>query len=199
MICPLTIQTQENLYKVKKPYQYIGSEYLSSNKNFDDAKVKFLFAFPDKYEIAINNLGQKILYSTVNADERFMSDRVYAPDFDYRKILSDENIPLTALESKRNVKDFDIVAFSLQYELAFPTMLEMLNLAKIPVKRTERSEDFPLVIVGGPCTYNPRPIEDFVDLFLIGDGEELIIELLEKYLELKNANVSKTEIIKTLS
>lgn len=199
MICPLTIQTQENLYKVKKPYQYIGSEYLSSNKNFDDAKVRFLFAFPDKYEIAINNLGQKILYSTVNADERFMSDRVYAPDFDYRKILSDENIPLTALESKRNVKDFDIVAFSLQYELAFPTMLEMLNLAKIPVKRTERSEDFPLVIVGGPCTYNPRPIEDFVDLFLIGDGEELIIELLEKYLELKNANASKTEIIKALS
>ncbi len=199
MGCPLSLDTQENLFKVKKPYQYIDSEYLSFNKDFETAKVRLVFAFPDKYEIAVNNLGQKILYAAVNSQENCMADRVYAPDFDYRKILSEQNIPLAALESKKNVKDFDIAAFSLQYELAFPTMLEMLRLSGIPLKRENRNGDFPLIIAGGPCCYNPEPVEDFIDLFMIGDGEELIIELIEKYSQLKNTQLSKEEIIKELS
>ncbi len=199
MNCPLLLETQENLYKVNKPYQYIGSEYLSANKDFDGAKIRFLFAFPDKYEIGINNLGQKILYSVVNSDERFMADRVYAPDFDYRQILRDQHICLSALESKKNAKDFDFMAFSLQYELSYPTVLEMLELSGIPLKRNERDENYPLIIAGGPCCYNPKPMEDFIDLFMIGDGEELIIELIDKYLKLKNQNVSKNKMIKELS
>ncbi len=197
MNCPLTIQTQENLFKVNKPNQYIGLEYLSANKDFDSAEVTFLFAFPDKYEIAVNNLGQKILYSIVNNNGNYMADRVYAPDFDYRKILKDNNIYLSALESKKNARDFNILAFSLQYELSYPTVLEMLKMSGIPLKREERNETFPLVIAGGPCCFNPEPLEDFIDLFMIGDGEELIIELLDKYL--KNKNLPKKQLIKELS
>ncbi len=191
----IPIDTQCDLYKVKKPYQYIGGEYLSYNKNFDDAEVKMVFAFPDKYEIAISNLGQKILYEIVNSDSRFMADRVYAPDFDYKKILEDKNENLKALESKQEIKKFDLVGFSLQYELAYPTMLGMLKLSGIPLLRKDRKEDIPIIFAGGPCCFNPRPIEKFIDLFLIGDGEELIIELLEKYQDLKQKGFSRNKII----
>ncbi len=191
----LPIDTQCDLYKVKKPYQYIGGEYLSYNKNFDDAQVRMVFAFPDKYEIAISNLGQKILYEIVNSDKRFMADRVYAPDFDYKKILEEENKNLKSLESKKGIKEFDLVGFSLQYELAYPTMLEMLKLSNIPILRKDRKEDIPIIFAGGPCCFNPKPIENFIDLFLIGDGEELIIELLENYLDLKKKGYSRKQII----
>ena len=106
---------QCNLFNVKKPYQYIGKEYLSYNKDFDKANVKLALAFPDKYEIAISNLGQKILYDIVNSDERFLADRIYAPDFDYRNILLEKNIPLYGLESKKEATNFDIIGFSLPY------------------------------------------------------------------------------------
>lgn len=190
---------QCSLFDVKKPYQYIGCEYLSYNKDFDSAKVKMVFAFPDKYEIAISNLGQKILYDIVNSREDMMADRVYAPDNDYKDILESENISLTSLESKRNIKDFDIVGFSLQYELAYPTMIKMLSLSHIDVYRKDRTENQPLIVAGGPCCYNPKPVEEFIDLFMIGDGEELIIDLLKNYYELKQKGLSRKEIIKELS
>jgi radical SAM-linked protein len=193
------IDLQCHLFKVKKPYQYIGSEYLSYNKDFDKAKVRMVLAFPDKYEIAISNLGQKILYDIINSDERFMSDRVYAPDFDYREILVQNKIPLSSLESKKNIKDFDLIGFSLQYELAYPTILEMLKLSEIEVERWNRKNSDPIIVAGGPCCYNPRPIENFIDLFMIGDGEELMIEMLEKYQELKEKSLSRNEIIKELA
>ena len=136
---------QCNLFNVKKPYQYIGKEYLSYNKDFDKANVKLALAFPDKYEIAISNLGQKILYDIVNSDERFLADRIYAPDFDYRNILLEKNIPLYGLESKKEATNFDIIGFSLQYELAYPTILEMLKLSHIPVLRKERDENSPII------------------------------------------------------
>ncbi len=195
----LPIDKQCDLYKVKKPYQYIGCEYLSANKDFDKAQVKMAFAFPDKYEIAISNLGQKILYDIVNRDNRFLGDRIYAPDFDYREILIANNEELKGLETQKNAKEFDIIGFSLQYELAYPTMLEMLRLSKIPIKRTGRDGNYPLIMAGGPCCFNPSPIEDFIDLFMIGDGEELIIEILEKYKELKNNNIPRSEIIRELT
>lgn len=195
----IPLDTQCDLFKVKKPYQYIGSEYLSWNKDINKAKVKMAFAFPDKYEIAISNLGQKLLYETVNSDERFIADRVYAPDFDYKKILEDKKEPLKTLETKTPVKDFDIIGFSLQYELAYPTMLEMIRLSDIPVLRKERKENHPIIFAGGPCCFNPKPIENFIDLFLIGDGEELIIETLEKYNELKKQGLSRNDIILELS
>ena len=178
----LPLDTQCDLYRVKKPYQYVGEEFLSYNKDFDSAKVKMALVFPDKYEIAISNLGQKILYDIVNSDERFLADRIYAPDIDYRQILIEKDETLYGLESKRKAYDFDILGFSLQYELSYPTMLEMLRLAKIPVLRKERTDnDCPIIMAGGPCCFNPKPIENFIDLFMIGDGEELLIDVLETY------------------
>ena len=190
---------QCNLFNVKKPYQYIGKEYLSYNKDFDKANVKLALAFPDKYEIAISNLGQKILYDIVNSDERFLADRIYAPDFDYRNILLEKNIPLYGLESKKEATNFDIIGFSLQYELAYPTILEMLKLSHIPVLRKERDENSPIIMAGGPGAFNPKPLEDFIDLFMIGDGEELIIEVLENFQKLKDENKTRNEIIKELA
>ena len=194
---PLDIQCC--LYNVKKPYQYIGDEYLSYNKDFDSAKAKIALMFPDKYEIAISNLGQKVLYDFVNADARFMADRVYAPDIDFRNILKRENKLLYCLESKKPVKDFDIIGISLQYELAYPTVLEMLSLSGISVLREKRKENDPIIMAGGPSCFNPKPMEKFIDLFMIGDGEELIIEVLEAYKSLKEEGLSRHEIILKLA
>ena len=196
----LPLDTQCDLYKVKKPYQYVGEEFLSYNKDFDSAKVKMALVFPDKYEIAISNLGQKILYDIVNSDEKFLADRIYAPDVDYRQILIEKDETLYGLESKRKAYDFDILGFSLQYELSYPTMLEMLRLAKIPVLRKERTDnDCPIIMAGGPCCFNPKPISNFIDLFMIGDGEELLIEVLETYETLKNQGLKRNEIILELA
>ena len=185
----------KNLYNVKKPYQYIGREYLSYNKDFNAAKAKIALAFPDKYEIAISNLGQKILYDIINSDERFMADRIYAPDFDYKETLDS----LYGLESKKNAKDFDIIGFSLQYELAYPTLLEMLKMSNIEVLRKDRDENSPIIMAGGPGAFNPKPLENFIDLFMVGDGEELIIDVLEKYSELKEKSLKRNEIILELA
>ena len=196
----LPIDMQCDLYKVKKPYQYVGEEFLSYNKDFDSAKVKMALVFPDKYEIAISNLGQKILYDFVNSDERFLADRIYAPDTDYRQILIEKDETLYGLESKHKAYDFDILGFSLQYELSYPTMLEMLRLAKIPVLRKERIDnDCPIIMAGGPCCFNPKPISNFIDLFMIGDGEELLIEVLEAYQKLKEQGLKRNEIILELA
>lgn len=191
--------TQCLLYKVKKPYQYIGDEYLSYNKDFQSAKVRLALAFPDKYEIAISNLGQKIIYDKVNKCSDFMADRVYAPDNDYRELLKEKHILLNSLEAKRDIKDFDIIGFSLQYELAYPTVLEMLSLSAITLQRSERKENEPIIIAGGPSCFNPKPMQNFIDLFMIGDGEELIVEILNKYYELKQEKKTRKEIIKALS
>lgn len=195
----LPIETQCSLYKVKKPYQYIGQEYLSYNKDFDKAQVKIALAFPDKYEIAISNLGQKILYDCINSDERFLADRIYAPDIDFRDILVNENKFLYGLESKKEASEFDIIGFSLQYELAYPTVLEMLKLSNIPVLREEREENHPIIMAGGPGSFNPKPMEKFIDLFMVGDGEELVIEVLETYKNLKEQSKTRKEIILALA
>lgn len=195
----LSIDTQCNLHQVKKPYQYVGNEYLSYNKDFEKSEVKIVLAFPDKYEIAISNLGQKILYDIINSTCDFLADRVYAPDFDFRNILIKNDTPLYCLESKQKVRNFDLVGFSLQYELAYPTILEMLKLSHIAVLREERQENDPIIMAGGPGCFNPRPLENFIDLFMVGDGEELIIEVLDAYKKLKNKGTSRKEIIKELA
>ncbi len=187
------------LYNVKKPYQYIGCEYLSCDKNYDLAKVKLLLAFPDKYEIAISNLGQKILYEKVNSREDFIAERLYAPDTDYRELLIKNNMELVSLETKHPVKDFDIIGFSLQYELAYPTVLEMLRLSGIPVLSIDREDNSPIIAAGGPSCFNPKPMQNFIDIFIIGDGEEVIPEIMKAYYELKKSGLKRTEIIKKLT
>lgn len=166
-------ENHEALYKCNKPYQYVGGEFLSYNKDFDSAKVRFAFAFPDKYEIGISNLGLRVLYDLVNKQPNFMADRVYAPEADFQPKL------LYGLESKRYIKDFDAVGFSLQYEMAYPTVLKMLEMAGIPYRNDMRGDNDPIVIAGGPCAFNPLPVQDFIDVFMIGDGEDSIVEVCE--------------------
>ncbi len=160
----------EALYKCNKPYQYVGGEIFSANKSFDDAKLKFAFAFPDKYEIGISNLGVRILYSLINEQPDYMCDRVYAPEPDFKPDI------LYGLESKRPINEFDAIAFSLQYEMAYPTVLKMLEMSNIPYRNDMRGDDDPIILAGGPCAFNPLPLTDFIDVFMIGDGEDCIIE-----------------------
>ncbi len=175
----------EALYNATKPYQYVGGEYLSFNKDWNSSTVKFAFVFPDKYEIGISNLGVRIIYDRVNSYKRlksdsaneyiypFLADRAYAPEEDFKPEY------LYAVESKRALKDFDGIGFSLQYELCYPTVLKMLKMSGIGVKNSERKEDEPIVFAGGPCTFNPLPMCDFIDVFCIGDGEEMMPEICE--------------------
>ena len=164
---------QEALYKATKPYQYVGGEFLSYNKDFDKAKVRFAFVFPDKYEIGISNLGVRIIYDRVNAQEGMMADRAYAPEPDFKPEF------LYGVESKRALKDFDGVGFSLQYELSYPTVLKMLEMSGITVRNDERRDEEPIVLAGGPCAFNPLPMCDFIDVFCIGDGEEMMVEVCD--------------------
>jgi radical SAM superfamily enzyme YgiQ (UPF0313 family) len=163
----------EALYGATKPYQYVGGEFLSRNKDFDNAKVRFAFVFPDKYEIGISNLGVRIIYDRVNAQNGMMADRAYAPEPDFKPEF------LYGVESKRALKDFDGIGFSLQYELSYPTVLKMLEMSGIGVRNDERKEDEPIVFAGGPCAFNPLPLSDFIDVFCIGDGEEMMVEVCE--------------------
>lgn len=170
----------ESLFRCTKPYQYVGGEYLSRNKDFDSANVRFTLAFPDKYEIGISNLGVRVLYELINNEKDYMCDRVYAPEPDFKPY------PLYALESKRALKDFDAVGFSLQYEMAYPTILKMLEMADIPYKNEDRTDKDPIIIAGGPCAFNPLPVSDFIDVFMIGDGEDSIIEVCKILEETKD-------------
>jgi len=187
------------LYNCNKPYQYVGGEFLSFNKNFDEAKIRFLFAFPDKYEIGISNLGQRILYGLVNDNPDFMADRVYAPEADFKKALIKTKKELYSLEAKIPMKNFDIIGFSLQYELSYPTVLAMLKMGKINIKSNQRSQDEPIIVAGGPCAYNPLPLADFVDAFLIGDGEDLILEVCEVLQRGKAQGLCRAEKIAKLA
>lgn len=163
----------QSLYECTKPYQYVGGEFLSHNKDFESASVRFALAFPDKYEIGISNLGVRILYEIVNSKGGCMCDRVYAPESDFKPET------LYGLESKKPLKDFDVVGFSLQYEMSYPTVLKMLEMSGIPYKNSDRKDNDPIIVAGGPCTFNPLPMSEFIDVFLIGDGEDSIVELCD--------------------
>ncbi len=180
----------EALFRCNKPYQYVGGEFLSFNKDFDSTDVRFAFAFPDKYEIGISNLGVRVLYNLVNNQSNYMADRIYAPEPDFKPK------ELYGLESKRKIKDFDAVGFSLQYEMSYPTVLKMLDMAGIPYKNNERNDKDPIIIAGGPCAFNPLPLADFIDVFMIGDGEDSILEVCE-ILE-KTKNLPRNDRIKAL-
>lgn len=191
------IRLKQNLFDVMKPYQYIGHEYLSDEKSFENSDVKILFAFPDKYEVGISNLGVRVLYHVVNKQDGLMADRAYAPEPDFIKIAEETKTPLYGVESKRPYSDFDIVGFSLQYELCYPTVLKMIELGGITVLREERGEDEPIVLAGGPCCYNPKPMSDFIDIFSIGDGEDVTIEIMRRYNEIRH--LPRAEKIKELA
>lgn len=189
----------ELLYNCNKPYQYVGGEFLSRNKSFEGAKVKLAFAFPDKYEIGISNLGQRVLYGLVNDHPDFMADRVYAPELDFKERLTKSGKKLYSLECKKPLKEFDLIGFSLQYELSYPTVLAMLDMSGINIKSADRKEDEPIILAGGPCAYNPLPLSNFIDAFLIGDGEDVILEVCEAIKGAKAQALSRREKLKKLS
>ncbi|MBE6563704.1 MAG: TIGR03960 family B12-binding radical SAM protein [Ruminococcaceae bacterium] len=171
--------------KVAKPGRYTGGEYGQVVKDKAKVKARFAFCFPDTYEIGMSNLGVRILYTALNAHEDIWCERVYAPWTDMEAIMREKGLPLYALESGDELKAFDFVAFTLQYELCYTNVLNMLDLAGIPLLSKDRSESDPIVIGGGPCAYNAEPIADFFDVFSIGEGEEALPEITRLYIDMK--------------
>lgn len=187
------------LPKVQKPARYIGGEIGSIVKSPQDVAVRFAFCFPDLYEIGMSHLGMKILYSLINSRPDFWCERVFAPDMDMRDCMKEQGIPLYGLESLEPIKDFDMIGFTLQYELSFTTILDMLDLAGLPVRSSQRKELYPIVIAGGPCACNPEPLADFIDLFVLGEGEEVNLELMDLYKQAKAEGWSKEAFLKAAS
>ena len=173
------------LKSVSKPGRYIGGEYNSIMKNKEDIKCRFAFCFPDTYEIGMSNLGVRILYDVLNKEKDVWCERVYAPWMDMKEKMEEYSIPLTAMESGDELLKFDMIGFSLQYELCYTTALAMIKLANIPLWSKDRGEDIPIVIAGGPCVYNSEPIADFFDLINVGEGEEVLAEICRLYINMK--------------
>lgn len=187
--------SDEILMQVEKPARYIGNEVNSVMKNKEDVDIRFAFVFPDVYEIGMSHLGIQILYDMFNRREDIWCERVYSPWIDLDKIMREKQIPLFALESQDPIKDFDFVGITLQYEMCYTNILQVLDLAQIPLLAKDRDENFPIVIGGGPCTYNPEPLADFFDMFYIGEGETVYYELMDRYKEWKKAGKSKREFL----
>ena len=189
--------SDEILMQVEKPARYIGNEVNSVNKA-DDPKVDIRFAmcFPDVYEIGMSHLGIQILYGMLNQWEDVWCERVYSPWVDLDKIMREKNIPLFGLESQDPIKEFDFLGITIQYEMCYTNILQVLDLAQIPLRNTERTWEHPIVIGGGPCVYNPEPIADFFDIFYIGEGETRYRELLDLYKECKKNGTSREEFLR---
>lgn len=188
-------QLEPYLLKVQKPGRYTGGELNSIVKPRDSVEISYAFCFPDTYEIGMSHLGMKILYSLVNARDDARCERVFAPDVDMEEIMRENNIPLYALESGEAIKDFDLIGFTMQYELSYTNVLNMLDLAGLPVRSEERTELTPIVIAGGTCVCNSEPMADFFDLTLPGDGEEVTNELIDLLKEHKKKGSTKREFI----
>jgi radical SAM family uncharacterized protein/radical SAM-linked protein len=190
---------KEFLSLVSKPVRYLGQEIHSIKKDPAEVKLKFCIAFPDVYEMGMSHLGIQILYHILNGKKGIACERVFAPWVDMEKILRGKKIPLSSLESSTPLNQFDIVGFSLQYELCFTNVLNMLDLSNIPLFSKDRDDRFPIIIAGGPLTFNPAPVADFFDAMVIGDGEEVILEICDLVLQWKEAKAKKEDILKSLS
>lgn len=187
---------EPHLLKVQKPSQYIGGETGSIVKDHKNIDVSFAFCFPDTYEIGMSHLGMKILYGLINQREEFCCERVFAPDTDFEELMRENNIPLYALESLMPVSEFDMVGFTLQYELAYTNILNMLELAGIPIFARDRGDSLEhMVFAGGPCVCNPEPIADFFDFFILGEGEEVNLEVMDLYSIMKKQGASRHEFL----
>ncbi len=173
------------LMSVEKPGRYIGGEFNQVVKDKEKVACRFAFCFPDTYEIGMSNLGVRILYDVLNREPDVWCERVYAPWQDMKAKMEEYGIPLAALESGDPVRDFDFLGFSLQYELCYTAALGVIRMAGLPLYARDRGEDMPLVIAGGPCTYNAEPVADFFDLFIIGEGEEVLTEVTRLYIRMK--------------
>lgn len=182
---------------VDKPAQYLGGEYNSIEKDWSSLDATMVLLFPDLYEIGMSHLGMRILYDVVNRRPEYAFERSFAPEVDMEKLMREHNIPLFSWENYHAVRDFDVVGVTLQYEMSFSNILNMLELAGIPLLANERPDwDYPVVLAGGPCAYNPEPLADFFDLFVIGEGEDVELELLDLYTACRREGVSKDEFLR---
>lgn len=187
--------SDEILMKIDKPARYIGNELNSVKKNKDDVAIRFAMCFPDVYEIGMSHLGIQILYDMFNRRDDVWCERVYSPWPDLHKIMKEEQIPLFALESQEPIKDMDFVGITIQYEMCYTNILQILDLAQIPLLAADRTEEHPIIIGGGPCTYNPEPIADFFDLFYMGEGEIQYNALLDLYKQMKAEGKTRVEFL----
>ena len=185
----------EILLNIEKPARYIGNEINSVMKDKTEVDVRFAMCFPDVYEIGMSHLGIQILYDMFNQREDVWCERVYSPWLDLHKIMKEEQIPLFALESQDPIRDFDFLGITIQYEMCYTNILQILDLSRIPIHSRDRSEADPIVIGGGPCTYNPEPLAEFFDIFYIGEGETVYDELLDAYKEYRAAGKSRIEFL----
>lgn len=185
---------ENSLNRVAKPGRYTGGEFNSTVRNWNDVELKVALAFPDVYEIGISHLGLRILYEIINNEPEMLAERVYAPWIDFQELLREKSACLYTLENKRALRDFDVIGFSLQYELGYTNILTMLELGGVPLLREERERDMPLVIAGGPCAFNPEPMADFFDFFVIGEAEEILLPVLKAVREWKQSGDSKEDL-----
>ena len=188
-------EVEKILLKVQKPGRYVGGEMNSVIKDKNKVNIRFAFCFPDVYEVGMSHLGMKILYSLFNQKEDIWCERVFAPWTDMEALMREKHIPLYALESGDPLTEFDFIGFTLQYELSYTNILNMLQLGGIPVKSCDRKELKNIVCAGGPCACNPEPIADFIDLFFIGEGEEVDLEVMELYRECRRNGDSKHDFL----
>jgi radical SAM family uncharacterized protein len=187
--------SDEILMQVEKPARYIGNEVNMIKKDVSQADIRFVMCFPDVYEIGMSHLGIQILYDMLNKRDDVYCERVYSPWVDLDKIMREQKIPLFALESQDPIKDFDFLGITIQYEMCYTNILQILDLAQIPLHASERDESYPIVIGGGPCAYNPEPLAPFFDIFYIGEGETVYNELLDCYKTWKKQGGTKQEFL----
>ena len=187
---------EKHLLEIQKPSRYIGGEVGSVIKDKSKVDVRFAFCFPDTYDIGMSHLGMKILYSLTNERENYWCERCYAPGEDFEAIMRENDIPLYALESLDPIKDFDFIGFTMQYELSYTNVLNMLDLAGIPIFSADRGDELTqIVVAGGPCVCNPEPLADFFDIFILGEGEEVNLELMDLYREMKQQGATRTQFL----
>ncbi len=192
--------TDDILCRVEKPSRYVGGELNQVIKNPEDVNIRFAFCFPDVYEVGMAHLGTRILYHTINERKDTYCERVFAPWPDMEALMRENDIKLFTLETKTELDKFDMLGFTLQYEMSYTNILNMLDMSGITIRASERGEDEPIIMAGGPCAYNPEPLYDIVDFFEIGEGEEMMNDVLEVYAKHKaNGKVNKKEFLREIS
>jgi radical SAM family uncharacterized protein/radical SAM-linked protein len=192
------VNIESLLTQINRPSQYLGNEYNVIQKDWNKTSLHTALIFPDKYEIGMSHQGLQILYQIINARPEFLAERAYAPDLDLEKLLKKNKVPLFSLESRRPLKDFDILGITLPYELCYSNILTILDLAQIPLRSKDRDEHSPIILAGGPCAFHPEPVADFFDAILLGDGEEAVLEIYSAIKQAKIAGLSRQETLEGL-
>ncbi|MBQ7656605.1 MAG: B12-binding domain-containing radical SAM protein, partial [Clostridia bacterium] len=190
---------EELLETVQRPARYTGGEMNAVVKDWNSVRCTFGFCFADTYEIGMSHLGMKILYYLINQREDALCERLFMPDADMADKMRAAGVPLFSLESRAALNEFDIIGFTLQYEMSYTNILEMLDLGRVPIRREDRGEKDTIVVAGGPCAFNPEPLAPFIDAFMIGDGEDVMHELIDVIRDGREAGLPRIDILRNLA